>query len=68
MSVLSKCNHIISSNSTFGWWSCFLNKTDGKIIMPKKWFSDYYRFEYAKIPDMPSDGAELFCWPGVIVL
>lgn len=36
---ISKCEHQIISNSTFGWWGAWLNENKNKVvIVPKKWF------------------------------
>ena len=38
--LMSKCKHNIISNSSFSWWSTFLNKNkEKKIIMPEYWFN-----------------------------
>lgn len=39
--ILSKCEHNIITNSTFGWWSAWLNPNVDKVIFaPKNWFLD----------------------------
>jgi hypothetical protein len=39
--LMSKCDHHIISNSTFGWWGAWLNPSATKhIIAPTPWFSD----------------------------
>ena len=40
---MSLCHHNIICNSTFSWWSAWLNTNEGKIIIsPKKWFGPGY--------------------------
>jgi hypothetical protein len=37
--IVSKCEHNIICNSTFGWWGAWLNDNTNKtVICPNKWF------------------------------
>jgi hypothetical protein len=38
MALLSQCNNLIISNSSFSWWSCFLGVKKEQVMAPKIWF------------------------------
>jgi len=49
MKLMSECNVNIIANSTFSWWSSFLNRNDlQEVIVPKRWFVKKENFLYTK--------------------
>ena len=40
MLLLSRCSHIVISNSSFGWWSAWLGAGSGDVICPNRWYGD----------------------------
>ncbi len=44
MYFMAACSHHIIANSTFSWWSAFLNcKESRRVITPSRWFKSNYR-------------------------
>jgi hypothetical protein len=42
--MMTICDNVILSNSTFSWWSAYMNNKKGKIVAPKsQWFGPGYK-------------------------
>jgi hypothetical protein len=51
MYMLTQCDDVIMSNSTFAWWGAWLNNNNPKVIVPKLWFG----------PGGPQDYEDIYC-------
>ena len=45
MFLMTHCKDLIIANSSFSWWSAFLNTRNGRIVTPKRWFNRNATFE-----------------------
>jgi hypothetical protein len=54
MHLMSLCKYNIIANSTYSWWSAWLNDNDMKMVVaPKQWFSNQEKNQQCKI--IPSE-------------
>tara|TARA_R110002074_G_scaffold307432_1_gene478283 strand:+ start:141 stop:917 length:777 start_codon:yes stop_codon:yes gene_type:complete len=49
--LLTLCDHVILSNSTFAWWGAWLNENKPTVIAPEIWFG----------PEGPQDYYDIYC-------
>lgn len=51
MYIMSMCGDNVISNSSFSWWSAWLNQNQNKVVAPNNWFG----------PKKPQDTKDLYC-------
>lgn len=39
MFLMTYCQDLIIANSSFSWWAAFLNRRDGRVFAPHRWFN-----------------------------
>lgn len=56
--ILSKCKYMIMSNSSFSWWTVFLNENLEFVIGPKRWFNYNKLGRFGDINKVVPEGIE----------
>tara|TARA_Y100000592_G_scaffold97075_1_gene166969 strand:- start:2795 stop:3700 length:906 start_codon:yes stop_codon:yes gene_type:complete len=39
---MTHCNNLVIACSSFSWWGAYINKNNGKIVVPDKWWGPQY--------------------------
>ncbi|MFB6284669.1 MAG: alpha-1,2-fucosyltransferase, partial [Halobacteria archaeon] len=61
--LMSKCDHVITANSTFSWWSAWLNENpDKKVTVPSPWKPHGYPRGIVKKWDLTPDSWKIIEW------
>jgi hypothetical protein len=56
--ILSKCKFMIMSNSSFSWWTVYLNNNYEHIIGPKRWFNYNKLNRFGNVDNVVPEGIE----------
>ena len=60
--LMSRCRHHVISNSTYSWWSAWLNDAPDKIVCtPERWFNDAEMSARAMRDTVPADWLRIPC-------
>lgn len=51
MYLMSSCQNNILANSSFAWWSAYINKNNNKVVAPSNWFGPAYNGQW-KLDDL----------------
>lgn len=55
MYLMSNCQNNILANSSFAWWSAYINKNNNKVIAPSNWFGPAYNGQWRLDDLIPND-------------
>jgi hypothetical protein len=52
---MSSCQNNILANSSFAWWSAYINKNNNKVVAPSNWFGPAYNGQWRLDDLIPND-------------
>jgi hypothetical protein len=55
MYLMSSCQNNILANSSFAWWSAYINKNNNKVVAPSNWFGPAYNGQWRLDDLIPND-------------